>query len=111
MSGPVCVIDTIRTLAFGGISANYATVGSPTTDATRLVCITNATNGDMFFSDDGVNNKLFLAAGSFKLFDICSNRDNVNTSYLIRSGTQWYVKQSTAATSGAVYIEVLYGVP
>jgi len=111
MSGPICVIDTIRTLAFGSISGSYATVGSITTDATRLVCITNATNGDMFFSDDGVNNKLFLAAGSFKLFDICSNRDDANGMYLLPARMQWYVKQSTAPTSGAVYIEVLYGTP
>ena len=111
MSGKVCVIDTIRSLAFGGISGAYATVGSVTTDATRLVCITNATNGDMFFSDDGVNNKLFLAAGSFKLFDICSNRDDSNGAYLLPSNMQWYVKQSTAPSKGAVYVEVLYGMP
>lgn len=111
MSGQICVIDTIRTLAFGGISGAFAKVGSTTTDATRLVCITNNTDGDMFFSNDGINNQLFLAAGSFKLFDICSNRDNSNSCYLLPSSMQWYVKQSTAPSKGAVYVEVLYGVP
>lgn len=111
MSGNVCVIDTIRTLAFGGISGTYAVVGTPTTDATRLICFTNNTNGDVFFSNDGVNDQLFVAAGSFKLFDVCSNRDDVNGVYLLSSHMQWYVKQSTAPTSGAVFIEVLYGMP
>jgi|HubBroStandDraft_4_1064222.scaffolds.fasta_scaffold71312_3 hypothetical protein len=105
----VCKIDTIRTLAFGSISGSYTAVGGTTTNATRLFCITNNTDGDMFFSDDGINNKLFLPASSFKLFDICSNRDDVNGVYLLPSSMQWYVKQSTSPTKGAVYIELLYG--
>ena len=107
----VCTIDTIRTLAFGSISGAFAKVGAVTTNATRLICITNNTDGDMFFSYDGINNMLFVAAGSFKLFDICSNRDDYNGAYLLSSQMQWYVKQSTAPSKGAVYIEVLYGEP
>ena len=107
----VCTIDTIRTLAFGGISGSYAKVGGVTTNGTRLICLTNNTDGDMFFSYDGINNMLFVAAGSFKLFDICSNRDDTNGVYLLPSSQQWYVKQSTAPSKGAVYIEVLYGMP
>jgi hypothetical protein len=107
----ICIIDTIRTLAFGGISGTYAIVGTPTTNAVRLICFTNNTNGDMFFSNDGINNQLFVAAGSFKLLDICSNRDDTNGVYLLPARQQWYVKQSTAPSAGAVYIEVLYGMP
>jgi hypothetical protein len=105
----VCTIDTIRTLAYTGISGSFAAVGSPTRNATRLICFTNNTDGDMFFSYDGINNMLFVAAGSFKLFDVCSNRDDYNGVYLLPSNQQWWVAQSTMPTKGAVYIEVLYG--
>jgi hypothetical protein len=105
----VAIVDTLRTLAFGGISGAFAKVGTPTTNATRLICFTNNTDGDMFFSNDAINNQFFVAAGSFKLLDICSNRDDVNGVYLFPSSMQWWVKQSTAPTKGAVYIEVLYG--
>ncbi len=107
----VAVIDTIRTLAFGGISGSYAAVGTRTTDATRLICFTNNTNGDVFFSNNGINDQFFVAAGSFKLLDITSNKDNMNGFYAFPSSMQWYVRQSTAPSSGAVYIEVLYGMP
>jgi hypothetical protein len=107
MSPLVVTIDTIRTLAFGGISGTYATVGTVFSFPVKLICFTNNTNGDVFFSDDGTNNKLFVAAGSFKLFDFTSNRNALQPVWAIPKGTQYYVKQSTAPTSGAVYIECL----
>lgn len=108
----VCTIDTIRTLAFGSVAATYTAVGTPTTNAVRLICFTNTTNADVYFSDDGINNKIIVAAGGFKLLDVCSNRDDSNGVYLLPSNTQWYVKRvSGAPGSGSVYIEVLYGMP
>ena len=105
----VCTIDAIRSLGFVSISGAYAAVGSPTTNAARLICFTNNTDGDMFFTYDPTVDQLFVAAGSFKLFDICSNRDDRNGVYLLPSSLQWSVKQSTAPSRGSVYIEVLYG--
>lgn len=107
MSPLVVNIDTIRTLAFGGISGTYATVGTVFSFPVKLICFTNNTNGDVFFSDDGTNNKLFVAASSFKLFDFTSNRNALQPVWALPKGTQFYVKQSTAPTSGAVYIECL----
>jgi hypothetical protein len=103
----VATIDVLRTLAFGSISGTYAAVGTPTIFPVRLICFTNNTDGDMFFSDDGVNNQLFIAAGSFKLFDLNTNRLNQQQLWVFATGTQFYVKQSTAPTKGAVYIECL----
>jgi len=105
----VAVLDNLRTLAFGSISGNYAAVGTPISSPARLICFTNDTDADMFFSDDGVNNKLFVAKGSYKLFDITTNRDAYDSYMALRAGTQFYVKQSSAPGSGAVYIEVIYG--
>lgn len=109
MSKQQAELEPIRSLAFGGISGSYATVGTPTSNPTRLICFTNNTDGDMFFSRDGTTDELFVAAGSFKLFDVSTNHRPVNQDDLVfRSGTQWYVKQSTAPSEGSVYIEVLY---
>ena len=108
----VAVFDTLRTLAFGGISGAYAAVGPVLTVTTRIICITNLTQGNMIFSDDSTNasGKLILPAGGFKLFDITSNMvpgPNGDDSLLLPIGLQWYVKQVTAPVSGAVYIEVV----
>jgi hypothetical protein len=100
-------IDTLRSLAFGSISGTYAAVGTALTFPARLICFTNNTDGDMFFSEDGVNNNLFIAAGSFKLFDLNTNRVHQQQLWVFAIGTQFYVKQSTSPSKGAVYIEIL----
>ena len=102
--------DTLRSLAFGSISASYAAVGTVLLYPARLIVFTNQTNGDLFVSTDGSTNMLFLAANTFKLFDLSTNRLNVDQMFVLPAGTQFYTKQSTAPTSGALYIEILYGV-
>lgn len=102
-------LEALRSLAFGSISGSYAAVGTALANPCRLICFSNGTEGDMFFSRDGSTDELFVAAGSFKLFDISTNHRAANQSDLVFSqGTQWYVKQSEAPVSGSVYIEVLY---
>lgn len=105
----VVQIDNLRSLAFGSISGTYAAVGVPFLHPVRLICLTNTTDGDMLFSDDGVNDKLFIPAGGFKLFDLTTNRFNGAQYWVLPIHTQLYVKQSTAPTLGAVYIECLWG--
>ena len=105
-------LDTLRSLAFGGISASYAAVGSAFTVEPRIICITNATQGALILSDDNTNvaGKLFLAPNSYKLFDLQSNMNpNIDDAFLMAIGTIIYVKQVTAPTSGAVYVELIYG--
>jgi hypothetical protein len=103
----VVQIDTLRSLAFGSISGTYAALGSAFTFDARLICITNDTNGDMFFSIDGVHDQLFVAATSFKLFDLNTNRVLQQQLWILPIGTQFYVRQSTSPSTGAVYLEVL----
>jgi hypothetical protein len=102
-------LDLLRTVAHGSISGTYTAVGGPFANMVRLICFTNNTDGDMFFSDDGVNDHLFIAAGSFKLFDLNTNRTHVDQLWVLPQNTQFYVRQSTASTKGAVYIECLWG--
>ena len=102
-------IDTLRSLAFGSISGSYAAVGTSFTHPVRLMCITNNTDADMLFSTDGVNDMLFIPSQSFKLFDLATNRALLGNIWCFPVGTQIYVKQSTAPTSGSVYFECLWG--
>lgn len=102
-------LEALRSLAFGSISGSYANVGTATTNPTRIICITNDTEGNMFFSRNGSTDEIFVAAGSFKLFDLTSNARPVNQSDLVfETGTQWSVKQDEAPVSGSVYIEVIH---
>lgn len=102
-------IEPIRSLAFGSISGLYVAVGDPLAYPCRLICWTNNTEGDVYFSRDRVNDEIFVAAGSFKLFDIQTNARPCNESaFVFEKGTQWYVKQITAPLSGSVYIESVY---
>jgi len=102
--------DSIRTLAYTGISGSYATVGATLAHNWRVFRVVNNTNGDLFISFDGTTNNLFVPAGSFVLYDLSTNAAPTSqTDGLVFSlGTQFYAKQSTAPTSGSLYIEGLY---
>lgn len=109
MSNQRAELEPLRSLGFAGISGSYAAVGDEQAYSCRIICFSNNTQGDMLFSRDGVTDELFVAAGSFKLFDISTNHRAANQSDLVFvKGTQWYVKQSTAPVSGDVYIEIIY---
>ena len=111
MTAKKVYFDTLRSLAFGGISATYAAVGGPLTVNPRIMCITNNTMGGMIFSVDNTNSdgQLFLPAGTFKLFDLTANLvPGKDDNFVLAIGTQFYVKQAAAPTSGAVYIEFVY---
>jgi len=112
MSSKRVYFDTLRTLAFGGISATYAAVGSALTINPRIICITNDTDAGMIFSFDNANasGQLYLPKGSFKLFDLTTNEvQGKDDSFVIAKGQILYVKQASAASSGAVYFEVIHG--
>lgn len=102
--------DSLRTLAFGGISGTYAAVGTPLGNNWRIVKITNNTNGDLFISADGTTDNLFVPAMSFTLYDLATNAPPLaqTDNFVMQIGTQFYAKQSTAPTSGALYIEGVY---
>ena len=102
------LFEPLRVLAYTGISGTYAAVGAPLAFPSHAFRIINNTDGDMFLSYDGTTNFLFVPASSFVLYDISTNND-VDTPFYFAAGTQWYVKQSTAASKNAVYIETIYG--
>lgn len=111
MSAKKVYFDTLRTLGFASISGTYAAVGSALDVNARIVCFTNKTQGDMIFSTDSTNStgQIFVPAGTFKLYDLTANLiPGKDDSFVLAKETQFYVKQSTAPVSGAVYIELVY---
>lgn len=109
VSSPCIIFNNLQSLSNGSISGAYVAVGIPFSMPVTIICFTNNTDGDMFFSDDGVNDKLFLPAKSFKLLDISTNKPTRQPVGCIRQGTQFYVRQSSAPTTGSVYIESIFG--
>lgn len=105
--GTQVAFEAVRELAFGGISGTFATVGTPSIDHTRIAVFTNGTNADLYISFDGTTNHLRIAANSFKLFDFCSDKVS-DDGFFLRQGTQIWVKQVTAPTSGTFWVELIY---
>jgi hypothetical protein len=103
-------VDAIRTKASGAITGSYTTLGGPTTHLWRMFRFTNTTDGDLLISFDGTTDNLIVPAGSFVLYDVCTNAapSNLNDNLLVGIGTQIYVKYNTAPTTGSVWLEGLY---
>lgn len=101
-------VETLRELAFGSISAAWAAIGGVTTHPIRVFCITNNTEGTMYFSIDGTNIHFYVPKGSFKLIDVSSNKGKFESKFVLPVGTTFYVKQKSAPTSGEVTVEAIY---
>lgn len=108
MPSNIARFDQLRSLGFASISGTYAALGTALGHATRVIRILNDTDGDMLISVDAVNDNFFLPAGSFVLYDIASD-DDPDDRFRVSKNTQFYVKQSTAPSSGSVYLEAIYG--
>lgn len=105
----VVAFDTLRSIAFGSITNSYQTLGSAFTHPVRVAKIVNNTDGDMFISDDGTNNKDFIPAGGTVVYDWTTNREGDGNVFVYGVGTQLYIKYSTVPTKGAVYAIEVYG--
>lgn len=100
--------ESLRSVAFGGVGAAYAVLGSVLANPARIIIITNTTNESVVISDDGTNDKLIIPTASFKLIDVSANRSSKGGLYF-KKGLQFYQKRESAApTSGNVYLEVLF---
>ncbi len=107
--GKRVLFDAVRELAAGSISGSYAALGTPTSDHTRMLIISNSTNQEVYISFDGTTDNLRMAANSFKLLDLAANKIR-DDGLFIASGTQISVKfVSTTTSSGAVWAEVMSG--
>lgn len=111
-------LDTLRTVAFGGISGTYVVLGAAFSHLARAVKITNLTAGNLFVSatngstpsSGGTEDNMIIPAGGFTLYDFTSNGGESQAKpFCFEKGTQFWVRQSTAPVSGAIYLEIVYG--
>ena len=103
--------DSIRLLAFGGITGSYATVGSAIAHNWRTFKVTNNTNADLFISFDGTTDNIVTPKTSFTLYDLATNAPPIPESdnFVLQVGTQFYARAvSGNPSSGSVYVEGLY---
>jgi hypothetical protein len=100
--------ETIREVAFGGIGAAYAAVGTALTDHARLVRFVNTTDVEVYISFDAATDQIRLAINSFYILDLAANKVKDDGLFL-PLGTVIYQKRvSGAPSSGSLWIEVLY---
>ena len=106
----VARFDALRTVTSGAITGSYTTVGAVLANNTRIVKFTNNTNGDLLLSYDGTTDNDFVPAGGFVLYDFSTNAPNINDSdsLVLAINTQFYVRYSTAPSSGALWITSVY---
>lgn len=96
--------NPIREIAAGALTGSYQVLGGVLQQDSFRIWVTNATNGDIYFSKDGVNNMLKLPAMSGRAYD-----NKTNDAFLLQ-GTQWYIKFAAVpgAPAGWAAIEVEY---
>lgn len=102
--------EVLQSLAEASITSSFQPVGVGFTAPVRIMTLVNNTDGDMIFSLDGVNNNFFVPKNSFRLYDFCTNRQNVDQIFALPTGAQIYVKYSSMPSTGAVYVEGIYGI-
>ncbi len=101
--------ETLRTLAFGSITANYVAVGAVLANPISSYKISNDTDVNLLISYDGVNDHEFIASNSFILFDIGANKSTRAEGLFLSQGDRIFVKQEVgAASSGTVYFSAYF---
>lgn len=104
---PRVLFEAVREAAFGAIGVAYAAMGTAIAGPARIIAISNATDADIYISFDGTNDHLRLAANSFKLIDIATNRTNLDD-FLLANGTIIYQRRVAGApTAGTLWVEVV----
>lgn len=99
--------DALRSVSGASITSSYVLVGSELTYPAAVVAFTNATDGIVYVSTDGVTDMLALPPSMGKVFDIKTNSPYA-TNYLFPASTGFLIKYSgSATTTGAFYIECL----
>lgn len=103
--------ERLRSLAFSELTTGYLAMGTPFSNAVRILHLQNLTNANVLYSFDGLLPDGILAAnGGFILLDATANKINDNGLF-IKVGTHMHfalVSGDVAPTSGNVYMSVFY---
>lgn len=100
------VFENLRSHA-AAPGAGYVAFGAAFTNRVVELTFINNTNGDIVVSDDGINDKFYFPAGSFRVIDIRTNAPH-DTDLTTPINEQWYIKDgTTASTTGNFYMEAI----
>ena len=97
----------IRSLGFAAVGAGFTAIGTPLTHMIRILHISNLTDATLMFSFTGTTDHIILAANSFILLDLCSNKLD-DGGFFVSENTQMFIRQVGVPTSGTVYISAFY---
>lgn len=101
-------MEPLRSLAFGGITAVYAPVGSGLEFPAREFLVQNLTNTTLTFSLNGVDDQFQLPASGFWINDNCANQVG-GDGFFLRVGNVLYVRSAGALpASGQVNLSVIF---
>lgn len=101
--------DPLRSVAAAGISGTYALIGAVFANPVRQLIIHNTTNANVIISYNGITDHSFLATGTSRVMDYCSNTSTQSGVFVQPAQQGVYVRDESAATSsGNVYVEVVY---
>lgn len=106
------VFEDLRILAHTDFAAGWTSVGSVLGHDAKWMMFYNLTDKTLLISDVGINpGKLPIAANSFIIVDVSSNRNEMGGTLTFAKGTQYYVKSVTGVNpgSGSFYISMIYG--
>jgi hypothetical protein len=101
--------ETLRSIAYTGISGAYAPIGTALGHPERIIKLYNSTDADMYISFDGVNDNDILPSKGFVLLDVCANKTKDDGFYLGQDTVVWARQVAGAPTVGSVYLTVFYG--
>ncbi len=105
--GRKAIYEPIREVAFGGIGATYAAIGTPLTDNARTISITNTTDEEVYISFDGTTNHLRLPVNFSIVRDITTNKVTISGYFIAKRTTIFQKRVSDAPTSGNLWIDIL----
>lgn len=97
--------DAIREIAASSLTTSYQPIGGPLLRDAFRTWMTNNTNGDTYWSTDGVTNMKKMPASSGRAYD-----DKTNDAFRI-AGTQWnvcFASPAPGTPTGWVGLEIEY---
>jgi len=101
--------ETLRSIAYTGISGTYAIVGTPFENPVRVLKVNNFTDANMIISFNGVDDMDVVAANSAYVLDFCTNKSEKAGLLEQPAGNGLYVKKESASPSkDNFYVTVIY---
>lgn len=109
--GNRALFETIRSVLGTNLATSYAIIGSALSNQARQLIFVNSSDLGVFISQNNSTmafaGHLFMPPNSQIVLDVTSNEVDMNGLFFAK-GDAFYVKSTAAATTGSVYLSVVY---